>query len=99
MKPMMKPLAGLAAAILVAGCVEDTGSGSASMPTAADQACLRAVTAETNNPDVVLLSSSFSQAGTEVIAGVGPQRAPWRCIAYSDGSTSRPESLTNEGTL
>ena len=62
---------------------------------AAEQACLRAVTTETNNPDVVLLSSSFSQAGTEVTVGVGPQRAPWKCIAYSDGSTSRPMSLRN----
>ena len=61
----------------------------------AEQACLRAVTIETNNPDVVLLSSSFSQAGTEVMVGVGPQRAPWQCIAYSDGSTTRPMSMRN----
>ena len=62
---------------------------------AAEQACLRAVTTETNNLDVVLLSSSFSQAGTEVMVGVGPQRAPSQCIAYGDGSTSRPMSLRN----
>ncbi|WP_245723447.1 SH3 domain-containing protein [Lutimaribacter saemankumensis] len=60
-----------------------------------EQACLRAVTIETNNPDVVLLGSSFSQAGTEVLVGVGPQRAPWQCIAYSDGSTTRPMSMRN----
>ena len=57
------------------------------------------MTLETGNPDVVLLSSSFSEAGTEVIVGVGPQEARWQCIAYSDGSTSRPMSLTNEGYL
>ena len=84
----------------LAGCVEDTGGGaSAAMPTAADQACLRAVTAETNNPDVTLLGSSFSEAGTEVIVGVGPDRARWQCIAYSDGTTTRPMSLTDEGSL
>jgi hypothetical protein len=83
---------------LLAACVEDTGSVSGT-PGAAEQACLRAVTTEANNPDVVLLGSSFSQAGTEVIVGVGPQRARWQCIAYSDGSTSRPMSLTNEGSL
>ncbi|MDW4549899.1 hypothetical protein R5H32_11090 [Defluviimonas sp. D31] len=88
-------------AMSLAGCVEDTGGGgtSAPMPTEADQACLRAVTAETNNPDVTLLGSSFSEAGTEVIVGVGPDRARWQCIAYSDGTTTRPMSLTDEGSL
>ncbi len=87
--------------------IEGSGDASASalplsnadMPSAADQACLQAVTAETGNPDVVLLSSSYSEAGTEVIVGVGPQQARWQCIAYSDGSTTRPMSLTDEGAL
>jgi hypothetical protein len=83
---------------LLAACVEDTGSVSG-IPGTAEQACLRAVTNEANNPEVVLLSSSFSQAGTEVIVGVGEQQARWQCIAYSDGTTSRPMSLTNEGAL
>jgi hypothetical protein len=48
---------------------------------------------------VTVLGSEFSQAGTQVRIGVGPQRAPWNCIAYSDGSTAGIESLTNEGTL
>jgi hypothetical protein len=69
------------------------------MPTPAEQACLRDVTRETNNADVVLLSSSFSEAGTEVIVGVGPQRARWRCIAYRDGTTAGIMSLTDEGAL
>jgi hypothetical protein len=69
------------------------------MPTEADHACLRAVTVETNNPDVVLLRSSFSQAGTEVIVGVGENRAQWPCIAYRNGTTSRPMSLADEGFL
>jgi hypothetical protein len=83
---------------LLAACVEDTGSVSTT-PGVAEQACLRAVTAEANNPEVVLLGSEFSQAGTNVTVGVGPQQARWQCIAYSDGTTSRPMSLTNEGTL
>jgi hypothetical protein len=37
--------------------------------------------------------------GTEVIVGVGPQRARWRCIAYRDGSTAGVSSLTDEGAL
>jgi hypothetical protein len=96
----------LASLALLSGCVStgeqpsgSSASASSRMPTQAEQACLRDVTRITNNPDVVLLDSSFSQAGTEVIVGVGPQRARWRCIAYSDGSTAGIESLTNEGAL
>jgi len=75
------------------------GSGSAGTPSPAEQGCLRDVTRTTNNPDVVLLSSEFSQAGTQVIVGVGPQRARWSGIGYSDGSTAEITSLTNEGSL
>ena len=90
----------LFSAAILAGCVEETGSGTASsVPTAAEQACLERVSTETNNGDVSVIRSSFSQAGTEVIVGVGPRRAPWQCIAYSDGATTRPMSLTNEGSL
>jgi hypothetical protein len=96
MKNAIRTTCVLLVGAFLSACVEDTGS---SMPTEADQACLRAVTVETNNPDVVLLNSSFSQAGTEVIVGVGENRARWQCIAYSDGSTSRPMSLTDEGFL
>ncbi|WP_422373255.1 hypothetical protein [Hoeflea sp.] len=108
--------------ILLAGCVQDTGrgtapgtpsstsnvtsvptpmsrTGSTAPPSLAEQGCLRDVTRTTNNPDVVLLSSEFSQAGTQVIVGVGPQRARWSCIGYSDGSTAEIVSLTDEGSL
>lgn len=90
---------GLAAGALalLAGCVEETSTSG--VPSAAEQACLRDVSRTTNNGDVALLSSSFSQAGTEVIVGVGPQRARWRCIGYEDGTTAEIMSLTNEGSL
>ena len=65
----------------------------------ARQACLRDVKAETGNYDAAVIRSSFSEAGTEVIVGIGPQRAPWRCIAYRDGTTTGIMSLTNEGAL
>lgn len=81
------------------GATSGAGDAATDTPDAAEQACLRAVTEETSNPDVVLLSSSFSEAGTEVIVGVGAGQAPWRCIAYRDGSTTRPMSLTDEGSL
>ena len=89
---------GLAAAVVLVGC-DDAAVVTDSMPSAAEQACLRDVTRTTNNPDVVLLDSSFSQAGTEVIVGVGEPPARWRCIAYSDGTTGETMSLTDEGRL
>lgn len=95
---------GLAATVF-AGCTGHStarvagGNPSTTMPNPAEQACLRDVTRTTNNPDVVLLGSTFSQAGTEVIVGVGPQRARWQCIAYDDGTTAGIQSLTDEGAL
>ncbi len=93
-----KIVIGVAIVAALSGCVEDTGSASGA-PSAAEQACLQRVSQETNNGDVVLLGSSFSQAGTEVIVGVGPENARWQCIAYSNGTTSQPMSLTDEGFL
>jgi ABC-type phosphate transport system substrate-binding protein len=96
-------LAGLAAVVALAGC-ETSGEASApaagNAPEAAGRAaCLRDVRAQTGNPVATVLSSSFSEAGTEVIVGIGPQRAQWRCIAYRDGTTAGIESLTDEGAL
>ncbi len=56
-------------------------------PNAAERACLAAVSRDNGNADVTLLGSEFSQAGTLVRVGVGPDRAPWQCIAYRDGTT------------
>ena len=102
MKPVFATLF-VAATLGLAGCSETTDNPSqmttSSTPTAADQACLTAVSQTTNNSDVAVLKSQFSEAGTQVTVGVGPQRAPWNCIAYKDGTTAGIESLTNEGTL
>lgn len=97
---MKKLLLALPAFAILAACDEgSTASNVAATPGAPEQACLRDVTAATNNPDVVLLGSEFSEAGTFVRVGVGPDRAPWQCIAYSDGTTDGIMSLTDEGTL
>ena len=82
---------------LLSACVEDSGSATLS-PTPADQACLNAVARSTGNSEVRLLSSEFSEAGTLVTVGVGPDAAPWECIAYSDGTTAGIMSLTDEGS-
>jgi hypothetical protein len=105
MNPLIKLASAAAAVTLLAGCVESTGdtrptaAAASGTPSLAEQGCLRDVTRQTNNPDVVMLSSSYSEAGTEVIVGVGPQRARWRCIGYKDGTTSSIMSMTDEGAL
>lgn len=81
-------------AFAISGCDDTTTtSASSAAPTAAEQACLRDVTATANNPDVVLLGSKFSEAGTYVRVGVGENRAAWKCIAYKDGTTGGIEFL------
>lgn len=80
------------AAVSLTACVDDTVTSSAT-PSAAEQACLAAVSRTANNGDVALLGSEFSEAGTSVRVGVGENRAPWKCIAYSDGSTAGVEFM------
>ncbi|HBG99775.1 MAG: hypothetical protein JKP98_00165 [Rhodobacteraceae bacterium] len=97
---------GAVALLALAGCSDGSASGSAAQAVAspAERACLRDVAAETGNPTVRVERSSFSEAGTEVIVlvgdGSGPYPpAPWRCIAYSDGTTAGIMSLVDEGAL
>jgi hypothetical protein len=95
----------LAGALALSACSETTSQSTTSQSTALrtgsatdEQACELAVTRQTNNSDVVTLSSEFSQANTEVILGVGAQRAKWRCLV-SGGRVAEVMSLTNEGAL
>lgn len=68
-------------------------------PTPDEQACLQAVNAKTNNPDVVLLTGTeTSEANTAVYIGVGPQHAKWRCLV-SKGRVAEVMSMTNEGKM
>ncbi len=71
---------------------------SSRMPSQNEQACLRAVTKETNNGEVVLLSSETSEANDTVYVGVGQQRAKWKCLVKR-GKVAGVESMTNEGGL
>lgn len=97
----------LAAATALSGCI-DMGDDTGGMPSdpgpgnsaeaAARDACVRDTRAETGNGDVVVQSSSFSEAGTEVILLVGGT-GTWRCIGYRNGTTAGITSMTNEGFL
>ena len=98
------PLVGL---LLLPACV-DTGSNAPyadRLPAPAirtgghvdEAACLDAVARETGN-SVTVLSSEFSEANSLVMVGVGPNRAPWKCLS-SKGIVAEITSLTDEGTL
>lgn len=68
-------------------------------PTKDEQACLQAITAKTQNADVVLLTGTeTSEANNAVYVGVGPQHAKWRCLV-KNGQVSEMTSMTDEGRL
>ena len=97
MKKLAIAMAGLAA---LGACAEPTSNGVITRaPTEGEQACLLGVTRQTNNPDVVMLNSTRSDAGRLVRIGVGPDRAPWQCVVYSDGRVGDIASITDEGIL
>ena len=88
----------------LAGCVDTTDRVAGDMnavnapDTQARAVCVRDVRDMTKNKNVVVQSSAFSEAGTEVILLVGGT-GMWTCIAYQDGTTAGIMSITNEGIL
>ena len=77
-----------------------SGAGSSSSasgtPSKDEQACLAAVSRETNNGDATILRSDTSEANNMVIVGVGQQRAQWKCLS-KNGKVAEVMSLTDEG--
>ena len=98
------PLAGL---LLLPACVDTSSNAPYAdrLPAPAirtggqvdEAACLDAVARETGN-SVTLLSSEFSEANTLVMVGVGPNRAPWKCLS-AKGVVAEIMSMTDEGAL
>lgn len=92
----------------------DAGAGAATEPTKAApeekpyidaavpgrdrQACVKAVKSKTHNPKVVVIGAVSSEAANTVTLGVGPDRAPWRCLVKR-GKVSDVMSQTNEGAM
>jgi len=81
----------------VADTPADTGGSDVSA--AAVDACLAAVSGETGNGDVAVTSTEFSEANSLVMVGVGPDRAPWRCLVSNEGQVQEVMSQTDEGAL
>ncbi|MEX5727883.1 hypothetical protein Ga0609869_001236 [Rhodovulum iodosum] len=94
-----KPALGAIALAGLSGCIDSGGAPNSGPPSVDEQACLAAVVREASNPDVTVISSQESEAGTTVRIGVGAGRAPWQCLAYPDGTTGEVMSLVDEGAL
>lgn len=63
-----------------------------------EKACLDAVAQGTGNSEVAVLSVETSEANNLVMVGVGPQRAPWKCLV-KHGVVAEIMSMTDEGAL
>jgi hypothetical protein len=92
--------------MIVTGAPQKAGSSTNASPDAAkgrmpskdEQACLQAASIKTNNGDVTLLRTERSEANNLVVVGVGPNKAPWRCLV-SGGVVAEIMSMTDEGAL
>ena len=89
----------LSVVALSIGACDNAAETDSNAPTTEELACLRDVPLVANTPDVALLKSEASEAGTIATVGVGDLRAPWRCTGYADGTTDNIESLSDEGLL
>jgi len=99
----------VAAPLLMAGCSTDSGSPAPvaapapmmdqSVPQVARTACLREVARTTNTQQGVILEMLYSEANSQVIVGVGPERARWQCTVSNGGGVAGVMSLTDEGRL
>jgi hypothetical protein len=99
MTVFLRPAAALLALGLVAACAEGATIEATAAPSPAVEGCLRDVANLTNNGQFKVIDTLESEAGTQVTVGVGPDRAPWLCIGYSDGTTAGIMSRTEEGSL
>jgi hypothetical protein len=63
----------------------------------ATRACLDRMRRETGERDLAVLSSEFSQANSAVMIGVGPSRAPWRCLVSNDGVVAEVSFFGRDG--
>jgi len=71
-----------------------SSAASSGTPSKDEQACLAATSRETNNGDVMVLSTETSEANNTVYVGVGPQRAQWKCLV-KNGKVAEVSSMGN----
>jgi hypothetical protein len=87
--------------VALTGCTETSSTKSEpSMRSGSaedEQACLRAIDAQTDGA-VQILSSEYSEANTLVMIGVGPEKAPWKCLV-NGGVVAETMFAGSEGAL
>lgn len=76
---------------------QDAPAGGSEVSQVAIDACLAAVQNQTKEPDQTVLSSEFSEANSMVMIGVGPDRAPWKCLVSNDGQVQEASFTGSEG--
>ena len=104
-------IAGAAALVALAGCVEETTSSmpatsgppfittmDGSVSSAAVNSCRNALDAQTDGT-VTVVGSEFSQANSAVYMRVGANGAPWRCLVSNDGRGPSLMFMGSEGAL
>jgi hypothetical protein len=95
------PAAGAAAPVSGASPVTQqqvTAYIDASVPGKDKQACIRALRKQGGSASVVVIGAVGSEANNQVTLGLGPQRAPWRCLVKR-GKVVDLMSQTDEGAL
>ena len=81
------------------GAASSGSSGNLALaPSKDQQACLAAVSNQTNNGEVEVLDTNSSEANNTVIVGVGKDKAKWKCLV-KNGRVGEVMSLTDEGAL
>lgn len=114
MAHIVKCALGVVGMAALAGCIEETSSGSVIQPApsgpalvttmdtsvsdAALNSCRSALDAQTDGA-VSIVGSEFSEAATAVYMRVGQNGAPWQCIVASDGRNPSLTFLGSEGFL
>ena len=89
-------------ALVLAACEETATTGTAvdsGLPSPAQAACMSAVARETGDGNVTVLGSSRALTGTELLIGVGDDRAQWRCLASNDGVVEEVSSVVDESAV
>ena len=99
---MTRTVAAVALGLMTLTACEETMTTdrvNSGLPSPAQSNCMAAVADEAGNLNVTVLAAGASQGGSEVVIGVGEDRAPWRCLADRDGNVEQVTALGNGGGL
>lgn len=76
---------------------QQPAASSSDVSQVAVDACISAVKSQTNESDLAVMSTEFSQANSLVMIGVGSIRALWKCLVSNDGQGAEVSFAGDEG--